>query len=293
MGLTMPAVGGISLFGRWYEGEPMPTARAGLAVVALRGRIYAIGGFDGVNWLGTVEAYDPAADTWETRSPMPTPRDAMAAVAFGGHIHVLGGNTPNGPTAAHEIYDPAADAWTTGPALPAPARFYARAAATLGRIWVVGGYSGTAALAEMWSWYTGASTWRREAALPAQRYLHGLAALGHRLFAVGGATPPSRQVYAFDPVRGLWQAERDLPEAAQDVTATPLAARLHVLGGSGYATRHYSYDPEKLRWEKHAELPLGRDQFGAAALGERLHVIGGYRDGLYLSRHDIFVPFGE
>jgi hypothetical protein len=44
---------------RWYSVSPMNTARAGLQLVALNGRIYAIGGWKDHRFLDTVEEYDP------------------------------------------------------------------------------------------------------------------------------------------------------------------------------------------------------------------------------------------
>jgi N-acetylneuraminic acid mutarotase len=43
----------------WSTGASMPTARAYLGVVVVNDILYAIGGFDGQNWLSTVEAYTP------------------------------------------------------------------------------------------------------------------------------------------------------------------------------------------------------------------------------------------
>ena len=43
----------------WTTGIPMPTHRAYLSVAIINDLIYAIGGFDGTNWLNTVEVYKP------------------------------------------------------------------------------------------------------------------------------------------------------------------------------------------------------------------------------------------
>jgi hypothetical protein len=43
----------------WGTGTSMPTARAYLGVAVLNDVLYAIGGFDGVNWLNAVEQYTP------------------------------------------------------------------------------------------------------------------------------------------------------------------------------------------------------------------------------------------
>src|ERR1051326_6071290 len=61
--------------GTWAVKAPMPTARHDMATSPVNGVIYAIGGKDlADNDLGTVEAYDPASNTWTTKASMPMPR---------------------------------------------------------------------------------------------------------------------------------------------------------------------------------------------------------------------------
>ena len=72
----------------------MPTARADLAVVALNGMLYAIGGrgADG-SPLDTVEAYNPLSYTWMTEAPMPTARWGLVAsvISSGGARRLCSG----------------------------------------------------------------------------------------------------------------------------------------------------------------------------------------------------------
>jgi hypothetical protein len=79
---------------------PMPTARGGLAVAALRGRLLAIGGEgnpnDPLGIFPQTEAYDPATDTWESLPPMRTPRHGIGAAALRARIFVPGGATIQG-----------------------------------------------------------------------------------------------------------------------------------------------------------------------------------------------------
>jgi N-acetylneuraminic acid mutarotase len=44
----------------WSNIEPMPTARGYLSLVVIDDVLFAIGGFDGTNWLGTNEHYKPS-----------------------------------------------------------------------------------------------------------------------------------------------------------------------------------------------------------------------------------------
>ena len=67
----------------------MPMARPALGVGVVNGVLYAGGGAD------TVEAYDPATDTWTTKGPMPTARSGLAVGVVNGILHALGGEDSN------------------------------------------------------------------------------------------------------------------------------------------------------------------------------------------------------
>ena len=108
---------------------PMPTARHGLAVAAVNGKIYGIGGHGGPNQeLNTVEAYDPATNTWSTDvevvspkgvvlhiplAPMPTARSDLAAADANGLIYAVGGTSATAtPSNTTEQYSPPVTIYT-------------------------------------------------------------------------------------------------------------------------------------------------------------------------------------
>src|SRR5439155_1762847 len=76
--------------GSWATRAPLRTPRGALAIVALDGRLHAVGG-SGASATGAHEIYDPATDRWADAPPMPTARDHLAAVAFQGRLWALGG----------------------------------------------------------------------------------------------------------------------------------------------------------------------------------------------------------
>jgi N-acetylneuraminic acid mutarotase len=112
-----------------------------LAVTALEGRLYAIGGrVDGryADNLAANEAYDPSTNRWHTRKPLPTPRSGIAAAVLDGKIFVFGGEAPSGTFKQVEGYDPQADTWSTY--APMPTARHGLGAVTVGeRIYVVSG----------------------------------------------------------------------------------------------------------------------------------------------------------
>ncbi len=84
----------------------LPTERGGFASAVLGDEILVIGGEGGGNTYGTVEAYDPAANTWRTLSPMPTPRHGVQAAVCNGGVYLAAGGVVQGvgPSTAHEAF---------------------------------------------------------------------------------------------------------------------------------------------------------------------------------------------
>ncbi len=173
------ACGGVAVHVESGAGTPAWKALAPLAsgprqetaVVALGGRIYVLGGFDGdKRVLDTVEAYDPARDRWEARKPLPMPLHHANAAAVGTKLYVPNtrtwsprrpmltpragcvagvvadriivaggegnGRRPDGVFVETEAYHPASDAWTTLPPMLTPRH---GAAALGGKLYVPGG----------------------------------------------------------------------------------------------------------------------------------------------------------
>jgi N-acetylneuraminic acid mutarotase len=71
----------------------MNEGRRALAVVAMPDGIYAIGGYDGKDYISSVERYDIMEDKWTLISQLTTPKCTMSAVASPDYqsIYVVGG----------------------------------------------------------------------------------------------------------------------------------------------------------------------------------------------------------
>lgn len=126
----------------WTRKAALRAPRCRPAVVALNGRIYAIGGADnaGEGRAGrAIEIYDPATDSWSAGPTMPTGRQLPAVAAVSGLIYAIGGGLDNGAfSGAVEVYDPRTGEWSTGTPLPTP-RYGPVAGVINGTIYVAGG----------------------------------------------------------------------------------------------------------------------------------------------------------
>jgi N-acetylneuraminic acid mutarotase len=82
-------------------GQPMPSERSEVAVAAVEGQIYVVGGFDGQTEL---EVFDPTADRWTRGAPFPHTLHHAAAVGLNGKLLVIGGYS-DGWTASDAVYE--------------------------------------------------------------------------------------------------------------------------------------------------------------------------------------------
>lgn len=94
----------------WVRRNPMPTARAGLAVAVFQNEIYCIGGWtQDSSSTGINEVYNPATDSWTTKTSMPVANARLVANVVNGKIYVL----PIFSTSDFEVYDPQTDSWSS------------------------------------------------------------------------------------------------------------------------------------------------------------------------------------
>jgi N-acetylneuraminic acid mutarotase len=176
--------------GSWATRAPMPTARGGLAVAALDGKIHAVGGAQ-KDATDAHEIYDPAADRWVRGRAMPTARDHLAAVAFGGKVWAIGGRTSFVGTqfANVEIYDPAGETWT--PITPIPTGRGGLAAAALpDRVVVFGGEAPLRIFSATEMYETVGHRWIAMQPMRTPRHGTGTAVVGRRIYIPGGGTRP-------------------------------------------------------------------------------------------------------
>ncbi|KAL4427686.1 hypothetical protein ABPG75_001775 [Micractinium tetrahymenae] len=131
---------------RWSQCTSLRTPRVNMAVAALEGQLYVLGGRAGLGKgaavLQDVEVFDPVTNTWQAAPPMAAPRTSHAAVALGGRLFAVGGQDSRSTHATCEVFDPAAGRWATlGARLQVPRKYLGLTAAA-GRLIAVGGMTG-------------------------------------------------------------------------------------------------------------------------------------------------------
>jgi N-acetylneuraminic acid mutarotase len=107
---------------KWTESVPLPLAREHFNLVALDGKIYAIGGrienySQNVATVYSLDLHDKKAK-WETLPLMPVPRSGTQAAVLNGKIFLFGSEKFGGVFNNTEMFDPVTARWTELTAKP-------------------------------------------------------------------------------------------------------------------------------------------------------------------------------
>merc|ERR1712037_462082 len=124
----------------------MPTAREGMAALAVGRRLFVIGGCKGDDYSRAVESLHMEKLIWESLACAPAPiKGDCSAVVHGGRIFVFGGYPGDGSESdwtaeAVKRYRPETDSWEAMPGMAVPRRGFATAAID-DSLFAVGGYT--------------------------------------------------------------------------------------------------------------------------------------------------------
>jgi N-acetylneuraminic acid mutarotase len=142
-------------------------------------------------------------------------------------------------------------------------------------------------------------TWISRAPMPTARQEVAVAALGDRMFVIGGfgeLGEPVGTVEAYRPATDTWETLAPLPAGVHHAAAAVTGDRLFVIGGFSDRTPPwraqrtlYEYDPVRNSWSTRAPLLIARGALAAAVLDGRIHVVGG-SDGSVLAEHEVYDP---
>lgn len=245
----------------------------------------------------------PADPGWSEAAALPSPRQEIYATTLGGLIYTGGGLAERASAVRDDFlaYDPETDAWQTLAPLPA-ARHHITFTALGETIYAVGGFSGGfpdwRPEGSVWAYDIAAGSWSALAGLPVARGEHVAAAVGAKLYVIGGrvgATAAAAsfgehrdtaRVDIFDPETGAWSRGIDAPTARNSAASAVIDGRIYVVGGRQFIGRQGSaanvnlatlevFDPATGFWSVLAPMPQAAGGLGAAALDGKLYVFGG------------------
>ncbi|KAL4617321.1 kelch-like protein 8-like [Arapaima gigas] len=199
------------LTNKWMMKASMNTKRQGngmrgIALAALGGPIYAIGGLDDNSCFNDVERYDIGLDRWSTVAPMNMPRGGVGSVALGSHVYAVGGNDGVASLSSVERFDPHLNKWAEVNEM-GQRRAGNGVSELNGCLYVVGGFDDNSPLSSVERFDPRLDRWEYVAELTTPRGGVGVATIMGRVFAVGGhnGNVYLNTVEAFDPRMNRWE----------------------------------------------------------------------------------------
>jgi len=277
--------------GKWEARADMPTARADLAVCAVNGKIYAIGGSpDAINILSILEEYDPVSDKWVRKADMPTPRATLCASVINGKIYAIGGYlNQNTVVPTVEEYDPLTDKWTKKADMLVARGLFATCA-TEDKIYAIGGEDakGIVAVAEEYDPILDKWTKKNDMLTPRTRL--SASAVNGKVYAIGGAIIKGNTleivstIEEFDPIADKWIKKTDMPTARAGLCSVTINGKILAIGG--YKRPNVTdlstveeYAPVLDKWTKKPDMPTPRHEFAANVIEGKVYAIGGANAG--------------
>jgi Kelch motif len=232
----------------------------------------------------------PVGDFWTTQASMPTARYVLGVTAaLDGSLYAVGGDNNAFLLQTLERFDPA-NGWDPDPRAPMPTVRGALAFAELnGLLYAVGGYYndsdvGPSPLSTLEAYNPQSNTWLTTTApMPTARSYLGAAAIGGKLYAVGGQA--SLGVYlatleAYDPITNAWDPDPKppMPTARYGIGVAAIDGILYAVGGysNNYLATVEAYNTATNTWQTKAEMSIPRLGPGVVAINGILYAVGGY-----------------
>ncbi|MGZ5034790.1 MAG: Kelch repeat-containing protein [Usitatibacter sp.] len=250
-----------------------------------------------------------AQGKWVKLSPFPEPAEELLGAAANGKLYVFCGLAPGWkPIGMVYEYDPATDKWAKKGAMPLLSHHVAFTEYR-GKIYAFGGFvlpaSGPAAWAPVdnaWEYDPAADSWKALAPMPSKRGSPVAAAVGDKIYVIGGATTPpgSKEtavhparphisvgtVEEYDPATNTWRQRASMPTPRNHATAGVVNGKIYVIGGrvgaafisagSSNVDVVEEYDPAADAWgSARARMPSAHSAMASGVYGGRIYVSGG------------------
>lgn len=286
--------------GRWELLAPLGDGpRQETAVVALRGEVVVMGGFNGAGAVvPLVESYDPIGDRWRRLADLPTPMHHANAAIVDGKIVVAGFlvGVEFSPDGRVFIYDPDADEWSPGARMNDGAQRGACgvAADDDGAVLLFGGSAG-ASSARVSRYDVAADSWTELADMPTALDHLGAARVDGRVIVVGGRTDGitnhTASTFEFDAAGGDDGAGALVERASMPtgrggfgiaVLESNGRSELFAVGGEGNTASDVgvfpqaeAYDVVTDTWRSVLDMRSPRHGMGATVVNGALYVPGG------------------
>lgn len=261
---------------RWFHLSEMPGRRCRCGVAVVRGRVYAVGGFNGSLRVRTVDMYDPTSDTWTSIASMEARRSTLGVAVFNDMIFAVGGFDGSCGLNTAELLDMSitgSQEWR--PIASMSTRRSSVGVGVLGGlIYAVGGYDGNSrqCLATVEVYNPDQDLWCPVSEMSARRSGAGVGVLHGLLYSVGGHDGPlvRKSVECYNPDTNKWSPSADMNYCRRNAGVITHNGVLYVIGGDDGTSNLASvemYSPKSDTWTVlAANMTIGRSYTGVCVI---------------------------
>ncbi len=272
----------------WIKKSNMIYKCAALASCEIDGKIYAVGGTNGVmhnNEYGDayLQVYDIAQNKWSLSPLMKYPRMMLGVANAEGKIYAIGGGWSSYLSKKIEVYDPILKTWTEKTDRPKASSAFGTCAIN-GKIFTFGGTS-VDGKHPGFIYDIASDTWTdmTEITVPSAgiAFVHN----NGKIYAMGGVnkdynTIKTLQVY--DIASDKWELKSDMPHARFGATAVAEGNKIYVFGGAVFPTNTATnniqiYDISTDTWTENNLLPVSTQWSSAVkcSSNNKIYLMGG------------------
>jgi len=180
-------------------------------------------------------------------------------------------------------------------------RQYAQQGVIGGKIYVVGGRTGTSRVDYNEEYNPATNTWATKTAFPRTQDAAGCGVLVDadavtRFHVVGGYPPVAHNHYAYDPIADTWTEYAAFPSDYEwDCGGIVINNKLYIFGGSSDGNVKdiiYVYDPATDAWTQKTSMTYGRAKHGFCAHNGKIYVFSSNWSTLH-THTEVYDPVGD
>jgi N-acetylneuraminic acid mutarotase len=196
-------------------------------------------------------------------------------------LYVPGGRRSANPkdiSATLERYDPRSDRWETVADMPEPRSGYALAALE-GRLYVFGGWDGSAFRDDVFAYDPQSDSWSELESMPTARAFADASVVEGSIFVIGGENKAgpvasNEQYVPSQEDTQPWVNRAPLPKARSRFSTAVALSNIYVFGGDN-ASDLLQYDARTERWQSFETPAVIGNQPGVTLFDETIVIVGG------------------
>jgi N-acetylneuraminic acid mutarotase len=169
-----------------------------------------------------------------------------------------------------------------------------------GKIYVIGGFDGTAGLSSVEEYDPITDTWTFKAPMNDALSQHEIAVVDTKIYVIGGTINfpnPVSATLEYNPQTNTWQTKADMPTARRNLTAAVINNKIYVIGGLNAANQEIPtvemFDPRTNTWAPKANMNIAKTNATASVVHDKIYILGGFKQNGPLSNIEEYDPSSD